>query len=231
VRLNPQTLARRCCAPEIWNEILAFYHLLATDEYIQYTNAFYIENMKTYGASWWYLDITNVLYAAAKVLQPHSYLEIGVRRGRSLCVVARACPTVNILGIDMWMQGYAGMENPGKDFVAAELKKHGHVGTVDFIDGDSHQIVPALFKQNPALRFDLITVDGDHSEAGALDDLQNVVSHLAVGGVLVFDDLSHPAHPYMADVWRRLKTQAPYLATYEFDEVGYGVAFAIRTAE
>jgi len=51
--------------------------------------------------------------------------------------------------------------------------------------------------------FDLITVDGDHSEEGAFDDLLNVIPHLNVGGILVFDDIAHPTHPYLLGVWKK----------------------------
>jgi len=77
----------------------------------------------------------------------------------------------------------------------------------------------------------MITVDGDHSEAGALDDLKNVIPHLSVGGILVFDDIAHPAHPYLINVWKKTMAQFPFLTSFEFTELGYGVAFAIRKKE
>lgn len=230
VLLNPTTLANLATAPETWQRILAFHQQLATDEYVAYLDGYYRECVDRFGAHWHYLDIVNVLFAAAQVLQPKHYLEIGVRRGRSVCVVARACPTVNVFAFDLWMPDYAGMENPGPEFVALELKKHGHQGTVSFIDGDSHVTVPQFFGEHPGLELDLITVDGDHSEAGALDDLCNVVPHLAIGGILVFDDIAHPEHPYLLNVWRTVLAQFPYLSGFEYSECGYGIGFAIRTA-
>ena len=76
--------------------------------------------------------------------------------------------------------------------------------------------------------FDLITVDGDHSEVGAWEDLITVIPRLATGGVLVFDDIAHPAHPYLLGVWRRALARFPFLSGHEFTETGYGVAFAVR---
>lgn len=230
VMLNPSTLAQVCTSAQTWAEIMEFHHLLASDEYVQYVDSFYRESIKRYGDRWWYFDIVNALYGASKCVQPANYLEVGVRRGRSVCTVARACPTTNIVAFDMWMANYAGMENPGPDFVKNELRKHGHKGSVTFINGNSHETLPAFFKQYPQLTFDMITIDGDHTEEGAWQDLIDTVDHLSVGGVLVFDDISHPAHPYLLDVWVRLKQRCPWLATYEFGEVGYGVAFGIRRA-
>lgn len=228
VILSPSTLVNIATSSSVWNEILLFHHYLATDEYVNYLDAFYRECIKRFGSSWYYLDMVNVLYAASKTIQPRNYLEIGVRRGRSVCVVVRACPSVNITAFDMWIQGYAGMDNPGPEFVRAELSKHGHTGNISFIDGDSHQTIPFYFKQYPEATFDLITVDGDHSEAGAFDDLKNVIPHLSVGGILVFDDIAHPSHPYLLNVWRKAVLTFPYLTSFEYTEMGYGVAFAIR---
>ena len=231
VILSPGIFSRIATDPSVWQEILSFHSLLATDDYVKYLDAFYRESIKRFGSNWYYMDIVNVLYAASKTIQPRTYLEIGVRRGRSVCTVARGCPTVSVLGFDMWLPGYAGMENPGPEFVKSELRKHGHTGELHFINGDSHQTIPAFFKQNPQAMFDMITVDGDHTEAGALDDLKNVIPHLSVGGMLTFDDIAHPSHPYLLNVWKKAMAMFPFLTSFEFTELGYGVAFAIRKKE
>lgn len=135
-------------------------------------------------------------------------------------------PSVNMIAFDIWIPNYAGMENPGLEYVRKELLQHGQ-GAISFIDGDSHQTIPAFFQQYPEV-LDMITVDGDHTESGALDDLCNVIPHLSVGGILVFDDISHPAHPYLLNVWRKALESFPYMAGYEYTDAGFGVAFAIR---
>jgi len=228
VILTPDTLANIAMAPETWEELLTFHNQLATDEYVKYVDSYYREARRRFGNCWKYLDISNVLFTASRVLQPSSYLEIGVRRGRSACMVARGCPSVNIVAFDMWVQNYAGMENPGADFVRQELTRHGHSGDAYFINGNSHQTVPEFFNQYPQTYLDMITVDGDHSEQGAYDDLCSVIPYLSVGGVLVFDDIAHPAHPYLLGVWRKVLAKFPFLAGYEYVDAGYGVAFAIR---
>jgi predicted O-methyltransferase YrrM len=228
VILSPSTLVNIAISSSTWDEILLFHHHIATDEYVRYLDLFYRESIRRFGADWYYLDIVNVLYAASKTIQPRTYLEIGVRRGRSVCTVVRGCPNVGVLAFDMWVPGYAGMENPGPEFVKSEIKKHGHTGEIYFINGNSHQTIPAFFRQNPQAAFDMITVDGDHSEEGALDDLKNLIPHLSVGGILVFDDIAHPAHPYLFSVWKKAMAMFPFLSSFEFTELGYGVAFAIR---
>jgi predicted O-methyltransferase YrrM len=228
VILNPGTLANIAFSEDTWKELLSFHNLLATDEYVAYLDRYYRESLHRFGSNWRYLDITNLLFAASKTTQPVNYLEIGVRRGRGVCVVARGCNEVNITAFDMWVQNYAGMENPGPEFVQAELAKHGHKGHIEFINGDSHKTVPRYLNTKPDMLFDMITVDGDHTEEGALDDLCNVIPHLALGGILIFDDIVHPSHKYLLNVWQRTMQQFTYLAGYEYTEAKYGVAFAIR---
>lgn len=228
VILTPETLANIAVAPETWVDIMDFHQHLASDEYTQYVYAYYRAAINRFGKHWRYLDISNVLFAASRTLQPKTYLEIGVRKGRSACMVVRGCPTVNIVAFDMWVQNYAGMENPGEDFVRQELIKHGHFGDAFFVNGNSHQTIPVFFNQYPDTFLDMITVDGDHSEEGAFNDLCNVIPHLSVGGVLVFDDISHPAHSGLLNVWRKTMAKFPFLAGYEYTDAGFGVAFAIR---
>ncbi len=225
---TPATIVNCATAPATWEAIMEFHSELASDEYVRYLNRFYRAGLTRYGKHWHYLDIINVLYAAAILVKPATYLEIGVRRGRSLCTVVRACPTANIVACDIWLKDYAGMENPGPDFVMSEARRHGHQGSLYFIDGDSHQTIPAFFDKYPDTTFDLITVDGDHTEEGAYNDLENVIPHLAPGGVIVFDDVCHPYHPYLIDVWRKAIAGDSSLIAYEFTEFGYGVAFAVK---
>ncbi|MCK9622341.1 MAG: class I SAM-dependent methyltransferase [Methylobacter sp.] len=226
--VNPTTLARYATSQAAWDEILPFHAALASDDYVKQVDQYYRSAIDKFGHAWWHLDIVNVLYAAAKLHQPKNYLEIGIRRGRSCAVVARGRPSVNIVACDMWMQNYAGMENPGPEFVAGELGRNGHTGEVVFLNGSSHSLIPSLFEQQSDLRFDLITVDGDHSEEGAYADLCNVIPRLAPGGILVFDDISHPLHPYLLDCWRRATASHPNLLTHEYVETGYGIAFAVK---
>ena len=97
-----------------------------------------------------------------------------------------------------------------------------------FIDGDSKKTIPNFFKNNPNLYFDVITVDGDHSLYGAKIDLRNVLDKLKIGGILVFDDISSHEHPYLNNVWENIIKKRKNFYSWEFSELGLGVAFAIR---
>jgi predicted O-methyltransferase YrrM len=174
---------------------------LEPDDYIRYLQAYYQAGLVRFGDAWRYADIVTALLAAAQLIHPQAYLEIGVRRGRSMAMVTATCQDCAMVGFDLWTADYAGMTNPGPDFVEGEMKKLGYRGTLNLIRGDSHQTVPEYFKTNPQAYFDLITVDGDHSERGAAQDLRNVLPRLKLGGVLVFDDVNHPAFPHLGRIW------------------------------
>ena len=228
VMLGPSTVGHLAIGSADLRQVIAILEHLESDDYVRYLLAYYRTGLERYGDAWRYADILTVLLAAAQLIQPQSYLEIGVRRGRSMSVVAATCPACKIVGIDMWVPNYAGVPNPGPDFVRTEMAKLGHTGQLDLISGNSHNLLPHYFRQHPDTFFDLITVDGDHSKQGAIQDLKDVLPRLTIGGVLVFDDISHPAHPYLRDVWNTTVCSDSRFVTWEFSELGYGVAIAIR---
>jgi predicted O-methyltransferase YrrM len=203
---------------------------LTPDAYAEYVAAFYRTGLERHGERWKYADINTALLALALGLRPQSYLEIGVRRGRSLAMVASVCPACDMVACDMFMDGYAGMENPGPDLVRSELSRVDFRGRLEFLVGDSHLVMPAYFREHPDMYFDLITVDGDHSENGARADLATVLPRLKIGGAVVFDDVSNPAHPELAGVWSDLFTRHRSFSAFTYTEIGYGVGFAIRHA-
>jgi len=222
------TIGELALAPAVLDDVLGLLGELEQDDYVDYVRRFVEAGRAAAGEHWRYADITTVLAAAARLLRPRSYVEIGVRRGRSAAVVAAGAPDCAVLAVDLWNEGYAGMENPGPEHVRAQLDRIGHRGSLRFVSGDSHIELPRLFAAEPELTFDLITVDGDHSTAGARRDLEDVLPRLRIGGALVFDDVSHSGHPGLAHVWRRTVARERRYATWEFDDVGYGVAVAVR---
>jgi predicted O-methyltransferase YrrM len=192
---------------------------------------YYALGRERFGAAWGYLDQLTVLHAAASVTRPRRYLEIGVFRGRSLAVVASVAPEAELFGFDLWVPGYAGLENAGPELVREQLRRVGHRGPVRLVSGSSHETVPVLLAESPELSFDLVTVDGDHTEAGARRDLETVLPRVAVGGVLVFDDLRHPKCPWLERVWDEVVAAHPAFAAAKYTEVGYGVGFAVRRGQ
>ena len=209
-------------------DVLAVTQLLEPDDYLVHIRNFYKEGIKRFGGDWRYADILTTLSAATSLGKPKRYMEIGVRRGRSMAIVGALQRECEIYGFDMWIENYAGMPNPGTSFVQREMQRVGHRGKLILITGNSHETLPAFFKGNPDIAFDLITVDGDHTEEGAAQDIADVLPYLSVGGMIVFDDICHPAHPELLDVWNRLIGKNPHFASYTYEDLGFGVALAIR---
>lgn len=212
----------------VYKETLDVLSALEKDDYAAYLIPYLKEGMHRYGHYWRYADICTVLTGLSKVLKPRNYLEIGVRRGRSMAMVVSKCPDIAIVGFDLWNKNYAGMDNPGPAFVKHEMRKINFNGELELISGNSHVTVPEYFASHPDVSFDMVTVDGDHSEKGAAEDLRTVLPHLSVGGILVFDDIVHTKHRYLLDVWLNTVKCRDQFSTFEYTELGYGVAFAVR---
>lgn len=226
--IGADTIGALAVDPSLVDEVVGSARRLDPDAYVDFVGEFVAAGRARGGPHWRYADITTALAAAAELTAPRSYLEIGVRRGRSLAVVVGRAPACDIVGVDLWNPGYAGIDNPGVEHVRAQASAAGHTGTLELVSGDSHEVLPRLFAARPDLDFDLITVDGDHSRRGAARDLRDVLPRLRIGGVLVFDDIGHPAHPYLSKVWRRTVERHRRYATWTYDDVGYGVALAVR---
>ncbi len=228
VQIAASTIAGAATKPATITKVLEILDCLTEDDYLGYLRRYYREGLRKFESDWNYADLLTFLYASAKLIAPRNYLEIGVRRGRSLAVIAATCPSCDIYGFDMWMADYAGMPNPGPDFVAEELREIGFGGSLNLISGDSHETVPGFFAERPELTFDLINVDGDHSELGARADLETVLPRLRVGGAIILDDIVHPQHPYLEVVWDALIGSDPNFSSMKYRELGYGVALAVR---
>ncbi len=225
---GPSTFVGDCSSAETIAQVLGIIKKLTPDRFLNYNIEFYEAGLKRFGNRWRYADITTVLYGICKNINVRNYLEIGVRRGRSMSIVGHLRPDADIVGFDMWIANYAGLENPGADLVASEMKKAGHRGQLSFINGNSRQTVPDYFRQNAEAYFDLVTVDGDHTRRGAIIDLKNVLPRIKIGGFLIFDDVCNPELTYMKKLWEKVVVKSGRFQTYLFDESGFGTAFAIR---
>jgi len=228
VAVGADAIGRLATAPDTQQRVDGLLADLEDDDYMEYVRAFVRRGRELVGPGYEFADITTVLCAASQLLHPTSYLEIGVRRGRSMRVVSGVAPDCAIIGIDLWIAEYAGMENPGPEHVAEALRGAGHTGPLELRTGNSHKAVPELYAEQPELSFDLITVDGDHTRRGAAKDLRAVLPRLRIGGVLVFDDVRHPAHPELHDVWEQTVAADRRYAAWRYDATGYGVALAVR---
>lgn len=225
---GPETFAAQMTGAAAVRSAAAVLERLEPDAYSRFLLSFYREGLGRFGEAWRYADINTVLQTLAAALPARDYLEIGVRRGRSLAMVASVNPEVNIVGFDLWVEDYAGMPNPGPGLVQSELTKIGHRGTLELVSGDSHQTVPRYFAEHPKRWFDMITVDGDHTLDGARADLETVIARLRIGGALVFDDVCSQYHPYLSALWDEFTADVTRWASWRYDDVGFGVGVALK---
>lgn len=128
-----------------------------------------------------------------------SYLEVGVNEGTSLEVAIKECPTIkSITLVDQWGKEYGGTGRGSNDHIKALLNDWKYAGEARFLDGNSHDILPQLIQEGCA--YDLVTIDGDHSEEGGKQDLWEGWKLVKSGGWLVFDDITHIGHSYLMKV-------------------------------
>lgn len=150
-----------------------------------------------------------------------SYLEVGCREGHSLrAVVAANVETLTSVTIcDTWESHYGGTGRGSHAHIDELLRSIGYIGQSRFLDGRSSEMLPLLMDE----RFDLILIDGDHSDAVAESDLRHAARLLAPGGRIVFDDICHPAHLSLRGVAERFAASTGMAAEYFVDDNGFAV--------
>jgi glycosyltransferase involved in cell wall biosynthesis/predicted O-methyltransferase YrrM len=146
-----------------------------------------------------YWDVRKTVRAATAVLQPKTYLEIGTRRGWSLAQYFAVQPQGRAYVFDLWIQAYGDVPQGSPELVRDKMKQvvgEGHTPDIEFISGNSHDTLNDCFNGLIPLQsgscpteFDLIVVDGDHTNVGAWWDLYDTFPRVKVGGAIIFDDL------------------------------------------
>ena len=154
---NPSTVG--AAALEATAAVEAVLAKMTQIEEIQALHTYYRASREKFGDHWRYADLLTALWAAATLNPPTTYLEVGVRTGRSAAVVGAAVPGCDIYGFDLWPPDYAGTTIRGPDFVRGELERVGHTGSVTLVSGDSSKTLTAFLREHPDLYFDLVTID------------------------------------------------------------------------
>lgn len=105
-------------------------------------------------------------FAIARILQPRSILEIGVRYGYSAATFLRAAPKASYLGIDAENESFGGEEG------ALDWARKITAGyDVSFLVADSQRM-----SRLPGSIYDLIHIDGQQDGGGTFHDLRHAVS-------------------------------------------------------
>lgn len=113
-------------------------------------------------------DHIKFLVSLATWIKPESYLEIGVRDGKSLKEIAPICK--KCYGVDIKL-----MEKDFDDNVILF-----EMSSDDFLD------------QNKDLKFDFVFIDGDHKKNQVIKDFINVSKKVIEDGFICF----HDTYPY-----------------------------------
>ena len=226
---NLKTLSAAAMSEEAHAFVAGLLERLTPEGDITLQRAYYELSQAQFGKHWRYADVAHVLWAASTLIRPASYLEIGVMRGRSAATIAATAPDCDIYGFDLWVPDYAGIPNPGPDFVRKEVDTVGHRGALTLVSGDSATTVPAFLREHPDLYFDTILIDGGKSVVGVAADFANTLPRLKVGGIVLTDDLA--MFPRLRRVWRTLVEKDSRYMTSEFTDVGYSVAVAVRVSD
>jgi predicted O-methyltransferase YrrM len=226
--LGPSTVRKYATGPRSHFRVVEILEQLERSIVVNYLLEYYKHGMAKYGDAWVHADIRTVLVSLAELMQPQRYLEVGVFHGQSMAMMGALCPDCEIVGFDLWIPKYAGLDNFGPDFVRKQLERVGHRASVTLISGDSHVTLPEFFAAHPTESFDVITVDGDHTEEGAAQDLMHVIPHLRTGGFLVFDDIAYSGFAHLTRVWSQLVASDPRFITWVFRELGNGVAVGLK---
>ena len=153
-----------------------------------------------------------------------SYLEIGVEHGGTFAITVevmrrfrplRAAVAVD-LGPEPRLISRFGRKRPEVDFVA--------------VNSGSDDFRRLVHDRGP---FDLVLIDGDHSEEGCRRDFETVRNHTRM---VAFHDVNEPHYPGVRKVWESLSEadyeKLEFTAQYNelMDSVGprFGIGLAIR---
>ena len=128
--------------------------------------------------------------------------EIGVYKGGFLVALMRNLPKLNALGIDPYPE-----QDDIREIFLENLRSEQMMERVRLIPNYSS------ISQN---NFDLIHIDGEHSETAVLQDLNFAMHNLAHKGVIVVDDIWHPLFPGVVSATMKVVHESdfvPFLTT------------------
>jgi hypothetical protein len=121
-------------------------------------------------------------YAFASLIQvadPDVAIEIGTYKGGSLQVISRGARKVYSIDTSA----------DCKDKLGDQF------GNVEFLTGDSRQLLPSLLNRigTSGEKLGFVLIDGDHSTDGVRHDINAVLEHTPTGALyIVFHDCFHP---------------------------------------
>ena len=133
-------------------------------------------------------------FEVAKAPYVKTVCEVGFNAGHSAAVFLIANPNAHVISFDLGQFDYS-IRN-------LKLLQELYPERFTYVLGDSAISVPAFAAQHPHLKCDLIAIDGDHSERGALADIMNMAKLAACRNWVLVDDTGFKE---VNSAWQRAK--------------------------
>ena len=112
--------------------------------------------------------------------QVKTILEIGFNTGRSAAYFLSSRDDIQVISVDIGIHDYV---KQCKKLIDTQFP-----GRHSLLLGDSKVVLPQLLKLQPKIQFDLIFIDGDHTEPTPLIDARNCLALANNDTILVMDD-------------------------------------------
>ena len=128
--------------------------------------------------------------------------EIGVYKGGFIMALLSNLPNLNAIAVDP----YPNSEEIRNVFVK-NLEERNLANRVELFDD---------YESLAQCEFDLIHIDGEHTEAAVRKDLKFALANLSQNGIVVIDDIRHPLFPGIISATLKVVHQdflAPFLIT------------------
>jgi len=136
---------------------------------------------------------------------PRTYLEFGISSGSAAAVVAAACPSVTIYGLDSWQESDRAPLPP--DYAMGLLKKIDYQGYTRLVTGELSTAWSRLLESSIGkLSLDLVLLRCDLLAGNTWEQLSSLILHLAPGGVIV---LATGNTAINDPVWNQMQEQFP----------------------
>jgi len=151
---------------------------------------------------------TKLLYRLVRYFKPNKILELGTSLGIGTHAMSLAMPDANLISIE-------GCENTA-EFTESFLKSQ-RVDTVEICVGDfSEQLLDLNH-----LSFDLIFIDGNHTESATLEYFETLLPSCHNETVMIFDDINWSDG--MRSAWKKICSNPA--VTVSIDTFFWGLVF------
>jgi predicted O-methyltransferase YrrM len=206
--------------PAIFNTMRILKRLNPADTFLEA----YFTHFRRHGAQ--FFDHYHLAWLWAHYFAPRRILEIGTRTGISLCQLLSAYVDQSVIETAITCDPFLNESSP--ETVRANLEALNlPVARVEICKAKSCDLMAKLIEEKR--KFDWILIDGDHSHKPALQDLDDAVLLIDVGGVIIFDDISETGLDLLG-VWKNWKKKPkPGTELRYFEDLhGKGTGWAVR---